>query len=56
MSRYRITTKTIQGNFLTFNVSKYEIVKGDYVQFTDEKTGKIKRFHSSRTEIEEVIE
>ncbi len=56
MSRYRITVLTLQGNFLTFNVSKYDVIKGDFIQFTDERTGKVKKFHSSRIEIEEVRE
>lgn len=53
MSRYRITVLTLQGNFLTFKVNKYEIIQGDFIQFVDEKTGKTKKFHSSRIEIEE---
>ncbi len=53
MSRYRITVLTLQGNCLTFKVSKYEIIEGNFIKFIDEKTGKLKKFHSSRIEIEE---
>ena len=56
MSRYRITILTLQGNFLTFTVAEYKILPGDYIQFTDERTGKIKKFHTSKTEIEEIKE
>lgn len=54
MSRYRISVLTLQGINLTFTVSKYDITMGDFVKFTDEKTGKEKKFHSSRCDIEEV--
>jgi hypothetical protein len=52
MSRFRITVLTLQGRALTFRVSKYEIVKGDFIEFIDEVTKKKKRFHASRCEIE----
>jgi hypothetical protein len=54
MSRYKINVLTLQGDRLTFTVSEYEIADGGFVTFTDEKTGKHKRFHASRCEIEEV--
>lgn len=54
MSRHRITILTLQGKVLTFHVSSYEIIDGDFIKFTDEKTGEVKKFHSSRCEIEEV--
>lgn len=56
MSRYKINVLTLRGDLLTFHVSKYDIIDGDYVQFIDEKTQKLKKFHSSRVEIEEVKE
>jgi len=54
MSRYKIQYLTLQGQTLTFTVSEYKIIDGDFVEFTDEKTGKVKKFHSSRCEITEV--
>ena len=54
MRKFTIVVLTLQGNFLTFTVSKYEIIDGDFVEFVDERTGKRKRFHSSRCEINEV--
>ena len=51
MRKFTIVVLTLQGNFLTFTVSKYDIIGGDFVEFTDERTGKKKRFHSSRCEI-----
>ena len=45
---------TLRGKPLTFHISKYIISDGDFVEFTDERTGKLKRFHSSNCEIEEV--
>jgi hypothetical protein len=53
MSRYKINVLTLRGEFLTFHISEYKIIDGDYVQFTDERSGKLKKFHSSRCEIEE---
>lgn len=53
MSRYRITILSLQGQILTFHVSKYEIVEGEFIQFTDEKDSKVKKFHSSKAEIVE---
>lgn len=52
--RYKIIVKTLQGNILTFNVSKYLIVDG-FVTFIDEKTGIHKKFHSSNCEIIEGV-
>jgi hypothetical protein len=54
MSRYKINILTLQNSTLTFTVSKYTISEGSFVEFVDEKTGKHKRFHASRCEIEEV--
>lgn len=54
MRKYRIQYWPFQGSSLTFTVSEYEIIEGDFIQFTDEKTGKVKRLHSSRCEITEV--
>ena len=54
MSRFRISILTLQGKSLTFTVSKYDITDGDFVEFTDEKTGDHKKFHASRCEIDEV--
>ena len=51
MRRYKIIVKTLQDKVLTFTVSKYAIIEGDFVQFIDEYTGREKRFHSSRCEI-----
>lgn len=54
MIRYKITILTLQGVTLTFTVSKYKIIEGDFVEFIDEHNGEKKRFHSSRCEIKEV--
>ena len=54
MRRYRLTILTLQGNELTFHVSNFDITEGDFVEFIDEKTGKHKKFHASRVEIEEM--
>ena len=54
MKRYKIQYLTLQGQTLTFTVSEYKIIDGDFVEFTDEKTGIVKKFHSSRCEINEV--
>lgn len=51
MSRYKINVKTLKGEILTYHVSDYKIIEG-YVNFTDEKTGKIKNFPVQSTEIE----
>lgn len=53
--RYKISVKVLQGKILTFSVNNYEIVEGNFIRFEDEKTRKIKRFHSSNCEIEEVF-
>jgi hypothetical protein len=52
--RFRITVLTLDNIKLTFHVSKYTISDGDFVEFFDEKTQKIKRFHASRCEIEKL--
>jgi hypothetical protein len=52
MSRYKIAVITLQGKPLTFHVSKYNISEGDFVEFTDEMTGRHKKFHASNVEIE----
>ena len=52
MSRYKINVQTLRGNVLNFTVSNYEITDGDFVVFTDEKTGVPKKFHASNVEIE----
>lgn len=54
MSRYKIKILTLQGITLYFTVSEYHIAKGDFIEFIDEKTGKHKKFHASRCEIDEV--
>jgi len=54
MRRYKIQYLTLQGKYLTFTVSKYEVTDGAFVEFTDEKNGQKKKFHSSRCEITEV--
>lgn len=51
---YKIQVKTIQGTILTFTVNSYTIEEGDFVSFTDNRTGEIKYFHSSNCEIKEV--
>lgn len=55
-TRYKIIVLTLQGNRLTFTVSKYKITEGSFVEFTDEVTGRHKKFHASRCEIEETKE
>lgn len=52
MSRYKIKILTLQGVTLYFTVSEYKIVEGDFVSFTDERTGKKKMFHASRCEVD----
>jgi len=54
MKIYKIAVLTLQGRPLTFHVSEYTITKGGFVEFVDEKTGRNKKFHGSRCEIEEV--
>ena len=54
MRKFRISILTLQGHALTFTVSEYKITEGDFVEFTDEKTGHHKKFHASRCEIDEV--
>ena len=51
---YRIQTLTLKGDKLSFsNVDCYSIVEGDFIEFVDKKTGKTKRFHASRCEIDD---
>jgi len=54
MRRYKIQYLTLQNKYLTFTISEYKITDGAFVEFTDEKTGDRKKFHSSRCEISEV--
>lgn len=54
MIKYRLAVLTLQGKALTFTVSKYKIIEGDFVEFIDEVTGEPKKFHASRVEISEV--
>ena len=54
MKRFKINVLTLQGKVLTFHVSSYEVIEGEFIEFTDERTDQLKRFHSSRVEIEEV--
>jgi len=56
MRRFRISILTLQGKSLTFTVSEYKIVEGDFVEFIDERTKQHKKFHASRCEIDEVEE
>lgn len=56
MSRFKIFVLTLQGKSLIFTVSEYHVAEGDFIEFTDERTGKHKKFHASRCEIEEVGE
>jgi hypothetical protein len=50
--RYKISVRVFSGQILTFTVDNYSIVDGSYIEFTDKKTLKVKRFHTSHTEIE----
>ena len=52
-TRYNIIVKTLQSKILTFTVDEYNLEEG-YIKFFDSKTNRIKRFHSSNTEINEV--
>lgn len=52
--RYLIQIKTIGGKVIIFRVKNYTISKG-FVCFIDEKTGLHKKFHSSNSEIEEIL-
>ena len=54
MRRYKIQVITLRSKFLVYTVSSYEIDKGNFVKFVDERTGKNKCFHASNCEIEEV--
>lgn len=51
---YRINVKSLNGTILSFkNVTVYEIDDEGFLQFTDSKNGKVKRFYPKNTEIEE---
>jgi hypothetical protein len=54
MKKYKIIVLNLSNRTLTFTVSKYEIVEGDFVEFIDEYTGVKQKFHASRCEIKEV--
>lgn len=54
MKKYKIIVLTLSNKTLTFTVSKYEIIEGDFVEFVDEYTGTTQKFHASRCEIKEV--
>lgn len=54
-TKYKIFVKTLQDKILLFNVDSYDIIEGDFVRFTDSKTGSVKQFHSSSCEINEII-
>lgn len=54
MKNYKIVVLTLQGTPLTFHVSRYSIIEGDFVAFTDQKTNIPKQFHASRCEITEL--
>lgn len=51
---YKIFVKTLNNSYLTFTVDTYTIEEGDFVAFTDKKTGEKKLFHSSNCEIKEI--
>lgn len=53
-SKYKINVRVLQGRVLNFFVDDYSIVKGDFVEFYDKVTNKLKKFHSSNCEIDEV--
>jgi hypothetical protein len=53
MSKYKINVRTLKGDLLTYHISEYKIENGLLI-FTDEKTGKVKRYPINNTEIEEV--
>jgi len=56
MTKYKISVRTLQGVPLTFTVSSYQIVEGDFVEFIDERSPERKKlkFHASNCEIAEV--
>lgn len=51
MEKFLIHVLTLQGKILVFTVSEYKITEGNFVEFTDERTNKNKKFHASRCEI-----
>ena len=53
MKKYKIIVLNLSNRTLTFTVSKYEIVEGDFVEFIDEYTNQKQKFHASRVEIKE---
>jgi len=54
MSRYKINILTLKGVQLIFRISEYTITDGNFIEFTDERTGKVLSFHASNCEIEEI--
>lgn len=59
---FKISVKTLKDHNLKFTVKSYEVEKGDMIKFVDEgnrdksKRNEVKRFHSSRCEIDEIKE
>ena len=51
---YKIVVLTLQGQPLTYHVTSYDVIKGDFVSFIDTKTKILKLFHASRCEITEI--
>jgi len=51
MRQFKISVLTLQNSQLTFIVDKYTISDGDFVEFIDNKTSMLKKFHASRCEI-----
>ena len=49
---FKIVVKTLQGNILTYSVENYAILEGNFISFLDQNTNKIKKFHCSNVEIE----
>jgi len=52
MSRYKLFVHTHSGKTLFFTIESYKILEGNFLQFTDERTGHVKCFHTSRCELE----
>lgn len=51
-TRYTIFIRPVQGGTpLVYHVDEYVIVEGGFLEFTDNKSKKRKRFHSSNCEI-----
>lgn len=53
--RWRITVKTFEGHILKFSVNSYK-EENDFIIFTDERSGLIKKFNNSQCQIEEVAQ